>query len=653
MQLRALYIAFLFIVAGHLLAQDQHKVDSLRKVIAGSKPDTNRVNACLALYNEFHISQSDSAQKYALEAHELSKQLNFTPGLAYSYNSIGDYYNGKGNYSKALEHFTSSLALFEKLGWKKNMATVCNSIGNTYLGTGNNDKALEYYQKSHDHAKEANNRYAIGIADVGLSSVYSKEGRSKEALAALLEAYKVFDELKKVYPLAVVMSNLGSVYSDMGKDDSALLYFEKGLVLHKKIQNTYAIYSTLQLMGNVFYKKKDFHKALSYFEEAIKMCRTEGAIDNEKGIAKNISDTYKALGQYEKAYEYYVNYSTLKDSVFNTESNRQLLDVQTKYETEKKDQQIELLNKDKALKEEALSRNRLIIAFTVGGLLIVVVAFIVIFYGYKRKQKMNRILELQKSIIEEKNKSITDSIRYAKNIQEAILPDVDVLNSAFKEYFIFYKPKDIVSGDFYWVASKKDKVYFAAADCTGHGVPGAFMSMIGNTLLNDIVNEKQVSLPSEILFNLREGVIRSLKQKGTEGETKDGMDIALCCLHKDRKLEFSGANNPCWVIRHGEYMELKGDKQPIGIYAGDARSYHTHSVQLEPDDLVYVFTDGFADQFGGEKGKKFKYKKLKELLLANFHLPLVKQQELLLATYESWRGSLEQVDDILIMGIRV
>lgn len=636
-----------------MAATAQHKADSLKTELASAKEDTAKVNLYLMLTNELQLSNADSAYVYTGKALSLSRKLGWEKGLAFALDDAGNYYNGRGNYPEALKNFTRALDLFEKLGRKRNMAIVCNSIGNTYLGTGNDMKALAYYQKSHDYAAEIQNRYAIGIADVGLSSVYSRQGKHALALSSLREANRVFSELKMNYPLAVVLTNMGSIFSDTNKGDSALYFFTKALAMFRADQNKYGTYSTLRSIGHVFFQQKDIRKALAYYLDALKICREDNAKDNEKEIAKDISEAYRLLEQYQLAYEYYVQYSDLKDSVFNSESNKQLLDVQTRYETEKKDREIVLLNKDKQIREQELHRNRLVILFTVAGLLLIAIACVIILMGYKRKQKMNRILELQKNIIEEKNKDITDSIRYAKNIQEAILPEVNLLNEAFREYFIFYKPKDIVSGDFYWVTHKKNKVYFAAVDCTGHGVPGAFMSMIGNTLLNDIVNDKQVTLPSDILFSLREGVIRSLKQKGAEGENKDGMDIALCCLHDSGQLEFSGANNPCWIIRGEEYLEFKGDKQPIGIYSGEAQSYHTHSAQLQKGDLIYVFTDGFADQFGGEKGKKFKYKKLKELLLSIRHFSMSQQREIIMNTYEDWRGSLEQVDDVLVMGIRV
>jgi serine phosphatase RsbU (regulator of sigma subunit) len=652
MFVHACYTLLMVLIAG-LSALAQTRPDSLKAEILKAKDDTNKVNLYLALTNELHLVNADSAFPNAQKALALSRQLGFVKGEAFALDDIGNYFNGRGNYAAALRSFISSLGLFEKLGRKRNMAIVCNSIGNTYLGTGDDAKALEYYQKSHDIAAEIKNRYGIGLADVGISSVYTRQGRHAPALSALGEAHAVFSELKMNYPLAVVLTNIGTIYSDTDRGDSALYFFNKAIALFSAMQNKYGTYSNMRSMGHVYFKRGEVNKALQYFTEALSLCREDNAKDNEKEIAKDVSDAYKALGRYQEAYSYFVQYAALKDSVFNSESNKQLLDVQTKYETEKKDREIVLLNKDRELQEQARHRDRLIIWFSVGGLLVVGIACVIAFLGYKRKKKLSRILELQKSIIEEKNKDITDSIRYAKNIQEAILPEVSLLDEAFREYFIFYKPKDIVSGDFYWVTHRKEKVYFAAVDCTGHGVPGAFMSMIGNTLLNDIVNDKQVSVPSDILFSLREGVIKSLKQKGQEGENKDGMDIALCCLHKNGRLEFSGANNPCWIVRGEECMEFKGDKQPIGIYSGEAQAYHTHSTQLQKDDVVYVFTDGFADQFGGEKGKKFKYKKLKELLIGIRNLSMSQQRDAIMNAYENWRGQLEQVDDVLVMGIRV
>jgi ligand-binding sensor domain-containing protein/serine phosphatase RsbU (regulator of sigma subunit) len=272
---------------------------------------------------------------------------------------------------------------------------------------------------------------------------------------------------------------------------------------------------------------------------------------------------------------------------------------------------------------------------------------------HKVDQRTTEVM-MQKEIVETQNKEIRDSILYAKRIQEAILPAQEEIHRALPDSFILFKPRDIVSGDFYWFSEKNNKVIIAVADCTGHGVPGAFMSMIGNTLLNEIVNEKEVILPHLILFHLRENIMKSLKQTGAEGENKDGMDIALCVYDKEKmELEFAGANNPLYRISGGELIEIKGDKQPIGVYKGDTKPFTSHKVTLTSGDCIYIASDGYADQFGGHNGKKFKYKQMKELLLSLSNQPMAEQKKSLDKGIEAWRGVLDQVDDILVIGFRV
>lgn len=272
----------------------------------------------------------------------------------------------------------------------------------------------------------------------------------------------------------------------------------------------------------------------------------------------------------------------------------------------------------------------------------------------------NKILATQKDIIEEKNKDITDSINYAKKIQEAILPHFELKEKLFPESFILFQPRDIVSGDFYWFNEKNGKKIIAAVDCTGHGVPGAFMSMIGNAFLNQIVNEKGITEPARILNELRELIIAALKQKGTSGENQDGMDISLIAFDEKTGLaEFAGANNPLWMIKRQlneslpEITEIKGDKQPIGIYSGNAKPFTNNIVPIEKGDTIYIFTDGYADQMGGTTGKKYKYKTFKELILSIYKLPMKEQERLTRQNINEWKGLFDQTDDILVIGIRV
>jgi serine phosphatase RsbU (regulator of sigma subunit) len=265
----------------------------------------------------------------------------------------------------------------------------------------------------------------------------------------------------------------------------------------------------------------------------------------------------------------------------------------------------------------------------------------------------------QKKIIEEKNKDITDSINYAKRIQEAILPAKEIKYRIFPDSFVFFQPRDIVSGDFYWFSEKNGKKIIAAADCTGHGVPGAFMSMIGNAFLNEIVNEKGINKPSAVLDQLKINIITSLNQSATaetEGNKKvnDGMDIALCALDEQNGLlEFAGANNPLWLVRNGACIEFKADKQPVGLHSAESKPFTLHSIPVQKGDTFYVFTDGFADQFGGSKGKKFKYKQMQELILSMQDKKMSEQEKILEQTINNWKGFMEQVDDILVIGVRI
>ena len=325
-----------------------------------------------------------------------------------------------------------------------------------------------------------------------------------------------------------------------------------------------------------------------------------------------------------------------------------------------------------------------------GGMLVATVAFICIVlihsrYSLTKKEiisrlalaESNKLLEVKNEIIEEKNKDITDSINYAKRIQEAILPPKELKNKLFPESFLLFQPRDIVSGDFYWFSEKNGKKLLAAVDCTGHGVPGAFMSMIGNGFLNQIVNEKGVTKPSEILEHLRTLIISSLKQSGADGENKDGMDISLLSFDdKEGTVEYAGANNPLWIIRKNEERvnptekqfaitnmltntlplpvieEIKADKQPIGIYLTELKPFTNHTIKIHPGDSLYIFTDGFVDQMGGPTGKKFKSKTFKELLFSIHNLPMNEQEKAIRKTLDNWKMDFDQTDDILVIGIR-
>jgi serine phosphatase RsbU (regulator of sigma subunit) len=288
------------------------------------------------------------------------------------------------------------------------------------------------------------------------------------------------------------------------------------------------------------------------------------------------------------------------------------------------------------------------IFFTVAGLAVVG------FSRYRVKKKAAVELSRKNAIIEEKNKDITDSIRYAKRIQAAILPPSPMVRSCFPDHFILYRPKDIVSGDFYWVAGHAGKVMIAAVDCTGHGVPGAFLSIIGHSALNKAVKQEGLTRPSDILEALNREVTLTLRQDGN-AELKDGMDIALCAYDAAAgTLQFAGAFNPLFVVRNGALEEIKGNRNPVGsTVKGETPIFTNHELKVSKGDVFYLFSDGYSDQFGGKDGKKFKISRMKELLVEVHNKPLDAQQALIERALEDWRGNLEQVDDVLVIGVRI
>lgn len=332
----------------------------------------------------------------------------------------------------------------------------------------------------------------------------------------------------------------------------------------------------------------------------------------------------------------------VRDSLQEAQAELQIAEIESQAKIEKQKQD---------LAQEAQRRY-----FLYGGVLLLLIFGVFMYNRFRITRKQKHIIEeqklevdRQKETIEESHKEITDSIAYAKRIQSAILPPNSLIEKHLENAFVLYKPKDVVAGDFYWLEVKDGKTIFAAADCTGHGVPGAMVSVICNNALNRSVREFNITSPGKILDKARELVIQEFEK--SEEEVKDGMDIALCSID-GQKLSYAGANNPLWLIRNGEIIETKADKQPIGKFEG-FKNFTTHQIDLQKGDTIYIFSDGYVDQFGGEKGKKFKTKALRELLLSIQNESMAAQKEIINKRFEAWRGQIEQIDDVCFIGVRI
>ncbi len=343
----------------------------------------------------------------------------------------------------------------------------------------------------------------------------------------------------------------------------------------------------------------------------------------------------------------------MRDSIRNKETKKEALRQSLKYEYEK-----ELLIREK--EQEKREEMQRIILYAIIAILILVVLFSVIIYNRLRiTRKQSAEISRQKSLVEKKNKEIIDSINYANRIQQALLKTEEYISEHLPPHFVLFLPKDIVSGDFYWSHEVDEYMYIAVSDCTGHGVPGAFMSMLGIAFLNEICAQGKHLSPAEILDRLRYKVIEELSQTGKEGANKDGMDISLAKINlTTNKIEWAGANNPLWIIRNknGEEKKklevIKGDKQPIGLYAA-MKPFKNHFINLFKGDTIYLFSDGFADQFGGAKQRKFMVRNFKKTIIDIAGESLEKQKKLLKSTFYDWKGEHEQVDDVCVVGLRI
>ena len=407
------------------------------------------------------------------------------------------------------------------------------------------------------------------------------------------------------------------------------------------------------------------------------------ALYEGKETYEGMANASAKLNDYVNAYRYQSLASGLKDSIFTEKSQLQISQLRIQYETETMLKENEILKRDVKLRE-AKSRILIIILISLFmGLLSISIFLILLSRANSHKKKANEelnrtnnelnntleVVNSQKMQIETAHEEITASINYARYIQASLLPKADQIEASLNDHFIIYKPKEIVSGDFYWISRTGGKTIIAAADCTGHGVPGAFMSMLGITLLNEIINKDGISEPGIILDRLRKEVIDSLKQKGYRGEQKDGMDITLCSIdHENMILQFAGAINPMYLVRESAHLdtgiihkfetpdvilsEIKGDRMPIGL-SDEMDNFASVEVKIEKGDTFYLFSDGFADQFGGPSHKKFSYRRLREQLIMTRSEALADQKALLEESLHSWMGNNEQTDDIMMIGFKI
>ncbi|MFY9308410.1 MAG: tetratricopeptide repeat protein [Bacteroidia bacterium] len=637
----------------------------------------NLGNLCL------DISDYKASMMNHNKALEIRTRIKDKKGMSGSYNNLGNVFRTQGDYEKAIDSYLKSLKIKEEISAqhpednavKRGLGNTYNNIGLIYANQRNHDKALEYYIKALEMRIKADDKQGIGMSYGNIGAVYYGKKQYEKALEYLLKALKINESIGDKYGVALLYDNIGSTYFHLDDFDKALQNHLRAFEMQKEIGDKRGWASAGLNIGRIYSFQQKYDLALQYMNESLQIFKQIQSKTGLNSAYAYLADLYAKTKDYKNAYEFHKLASAMSDTLLNEQSNKQIAEMNVKYDSEKKDK--ELIRKDAEINHQLAEAEKKKVqrnAFIAGFSLVLVLAFF-IFRSYRQKRRVNKQLEEknkliaeQKQLVDEKNMKITDSITYAKRIQQATLPSDESVNAAFQSSFVLFMPKDIVSGDFYWHskiqipsmgndANEAGSIeLLVVADCTGHGVPGAFMSMIGNTLLNEIVNIKGIHSTAQILTELNKGVVNLLNQGNTTSDTQDdGMDVTILALNTARgEMEYASANHFSYLVSNGQVKQIKGDIYSIGgMFGRSDIKFTSQKLTLDKNSAIYLFTDGYMDQFGGEKNTKFTSARFEELLKNIQHLDMAEQKRTIEQTFLQWKGNNKQLDDILVVGIRL
>jgi tetratricopeptide (TPR) repeat protein len=640
------------------------------KAIEFAKKNKNEFNLAAAqnalgsAYDE--ISNFKKAEYYFNEALKFYKSKKKDKKISATLNNLGTVYFSESNYKKALECFYEALKLKEQLKDSSGIANCYTNLANVYWEIDQKQKAIDLFNKSIVIHRVINNKEGLGSSLSNLAGLYSFLGEFEKAYKCHSEALKIYQEINLPEGLSSCYSNMGFYFRELKKIDSAVYYYQKAIDISITIGDQVTYANSLLSLGEIKAENKKPKEAILYYKQALKLLDNAQSLNSMQSVYLALSNAYFDVGDYKNAIIMHRNYSFLKDSLFSVENSKIFSDLKTQFEVDKKETEISAKAEAEKEKLKEISeidkqkRNSVIIAVIIILLLLLIFSTL-LFKRFKLIQKQNKIIEFQKTevehqkqLIEEHQKEMNDSISYAKRIQSSFMASENEFKGKLKDYFILFNPKDVVSGDFYWAGSTSNHLYFCVADSTGHGIPGAFMSLLNISLLNEALLSKGLTETNELLDFVRKILIIGLKADESGQGGNDGMDCTMVRLDINRmEIQVSGANNPLWILRDNKLIEIPVDKMPVGRSPKENIPFKSTTFQLQVNDLVIMFTDGYADQFGGPKGKKFKYKQLNELLIEISDKPLKEQSIRLQEIFSNWKGDLEQVDDVCIIGFKL
>lgn len=639
--------------------------DSLIKVInSPTSPDSAIFKAYYELGWELIYSNSDTTYLLAKKAFLLVKKNKDKKNQPKILNLLGGYFQIKTDYLQAIDYYQKSLKIGEELKDPDAMLVAIGNIGALYILLGQHQKALEYQLKSKAIAEKNNRLDKLASIYNNLCLIYNEFKDYKKGVEYGNKSLEIYKKLNDRNGVCAATGNIGNIYEGQKKYDKALQYFLICYQISLETENTYEEVKSMMDIGQIYFIKKNYPEALKFYMKAMDLAKSNEDDANLKSAYFGLYETYKKLGEKEKALENYEAFNKISDQIQKDEKEEEVNKKVMEFEFNKRAVRDSVKNAEEGkIKDLLIYANKiqiekdqiLKIVLTI-GLLLVIGFGALIFNRFRITRKQKQIIELknkqteeQKEIIENKNKEILDSINYAKRIQYTLLAHKDFLTENMPNHFVLYKPKDIVSGDYYWAVKKDHLFYLACCDSTGHGVPGAFMSLLNIGFLSEAINEKNITEPHKIFNYARERLINSISKE----EQKDGFDGVLICINQfDKSISYAGANIAPVLISDNTLHELPYDKMPVGKGENE-NSFTLHHINYKPLDTLYLFTDGYADQFGGPRGKKFKYKQLEDLFLEIDSFSSDVQKIKLENAFMNWKGTLEQIDDVLIMGIKL
>lgn len=671
-----------------------------KSLMLAEQSDNTQLQALL--HNRMgNVYQLKSYYNQAIDEYKKALDYNYKTGnkveLARTLVNIGTVFAITGNFSIALQYMLDALETFEQSGEREGMAWSSLSISRLFSRLEINERALQYAENALNQYRRLNNQTGITLAQTELVNIYYHTGMHDKALDLLSKVIDENSRTRNIHAQAANYLLMGIIYFDKKQYDKSEYYLNLSLMLKQQVNDSIDMAKLNRYMGEIELQKGNFSKGITLLNKALNDAQKQKITTDLRDIFFSLSVAERRKGNYRKAYEYFTRYSALKDSV----NASQIAKLEMQYDFEKREKEQELISRQRdAMQQAQLERQRMATLLISIALVLSLALVAVVFRFYQEKKRTNQILiqqnteilrqkseienqkqeieaqrdlaERQRDQIAEQQKQITDSIKYASRIQAAVLPRNQQISLLLREHFVLYRPKNIVSGDFFWVTQLTDgRIAIAAADCTGHGVPGAFMSMLGITLLKELTATQHFENAADILYRLRRLVIASLNPDETDNDSHDGMDMGMLIVDREKmEAHYAGAYSPLLIVRdstlqappshsnpiiaNGKTLyEIKGDKMPIGHHIIGERMFSNHTFAIVENDLFYLLSDGYSDQFGGPKNSKFMMVNLKKLLLDIQHLPLNTQQSILQEKFEEFKGNEKQVDDILIMGFRV